>query len=282
MSVTLPARPAPAARPWPSRAGPPAPPPRRERRAARSAWLVGFTLSVALHLVLLFSARFDLLPRSGDVTRSAPVTVVRPAVGTHVDRIVVLPDGQVPDPQLLPRPQVRYDAAPALPTLPAVRGAPAARPDAARPAARTFRERLMPDERDAQVWMPPSPINAPLDAEAAARARLAGKLDAYNDSVALAAASAARAVDWTKTDANGGRWGVSPEGIHLGDITIPVPVNFSAGPGRRDEAAGRVRDWGEIQSQAGRAEGRETFEERVRAIRERKERERREGQPPPQ
>jgi hypothetical protein len=99
--------------------------------------------------------------------------------------------------------------------------------------------------------------------------------------VALAAAAAARAVDWTKTDADGGRWGISPEGLHLGDITIPIPVNFSPGPGKRDEVAGRVRDWSEIQSQGSRMEGKETFEERVKAIRERKEKERKEGGAPP-
>ena len=78
----------------------------------------------------------------------------------------------------------------------------------------------------------------------------------------------------TRTDEDGGRWGVSPDGIHLGDITIPVPINLSPGPGKRDEVAGRVRDWGEIQTQAQRQGGKETFEERVKAVRERKERER--------
>ena len=53
-----------------------------------------------------------------------------------------------------------------------------------------------------------------------------------------------------------------------------VPINLSPGPGKRDEVAGRVRDWGEIQTQAQRQEGKETFEERVKAVRERKERER--------
>ena len=35
-----------------------------------------------------------------------------------------------------------------------------------------------------------------------------------------------------------------------------------------------MRDWGEIQSQAAQQEGKETFEERVKAVRERKARER--------
>jgi hypothetical protein len=223
--------------------------------------------------------RFDRVDGGDIVLPSTRVIAVRPAVGTRIERIEVLPPGVTPaQPEpapVLPRPELE---GPRLPDVPAVRNVP---PDAT-PAPRgasSFEERLRPAQRTPELWRRPSPIQTPSDPETAARARLAGRIDAYNDSVALAAAEAARAVDWTRTDADGGRWGVSPEGIHLGDITIPVPINFSAGPGKRDEVAGRVRDWGEIQSQGARVEGKETFEERVRAIRERKERER--AQDPP-
>lgn len=247
----------------------------------RSVWAVAFLVSALLHLILLLGVQFEGgVPSIGSF--SAPVTLVQPATGTRVEQIAIVADDLVEDdalPVRFPVPRIRFDV-PSIPGLPVVRDVP---PGAITPprGARSFRERLEPGALTPQVWVPTSPIHSSLDKESAAAARLSGRLDAYNDSVALAAAAAARAVDWTKTDADGGRWGVSPAGLHLGDITIPIPVNFSAGPGKRDEIAGRVRDWNELQSQAERMGGKETFEERVKAIRERKAKERSEGKTPP-
>ena len=51
---------------------------------------------------------------------------------------------------------------------------------------------------------------------------------------------------------------------------------FRPPPGRREDLASRMRNWSEIQDQAARVEGREVFDDRVKAIRERMDRERRE------
>ncbi|MGH7554759.1 MAG: hypothetical protein ACREMQ_17300, partial [Longimicrobiales bacterium] len=83
------------------------------------------------------------------------------------------------------------------------------------------------------------------------------------------------AVDWTVKDKNGGRWGVSPKGIHLGGITLPLPIQFAAPPGRRDEVNAAIRNWNEIQAQRASAEIDESVQDRIKAIRERKEAERR-------
>lgn len=279
MNAVLPVRTPPA---LPSRAGPAAPPPRRARPGTRRAWAFAFAVSALAHLVLFLVLRFDRTDYSELTSPATRLVAVREAVGTRVEQIQELPAGVVPEePEPVVPPRTRFDTPPVRADLPVVREAPPAAETPARRAPTTFRELLRPSARSPEVWRAPSPIHTPLDPRAEANARVSGRLDAYNDSVALAAAQAARAVDWTRTDEDGGRWGVSPEGIHLGDITIPVPINLSPGPGKRDEVAGRVRDWGEIQAQGARQEGKETFEERVRAIRERKERERQEQKPPP-
>lgn len=269
MNAVLPARnpPAPHAR------GGPEPPPRRERPSTRSAWVAAALISAALHAFFFLGLRFERVTYTDLSASATRVVAVRPVQGTRIEQIQpVAGDVLSDEPEPAVQPRTSFD----LPAnLPIVREAP---PTADQPAptrgASTFSELLTPAARNREVWRAPSPIHTPLDPRAEANSRLSSRLDAYNDSVALAAAEAARAVDWTRTDDDGGRWGVSPEGIHLGDITIPVPINLSPGPGKRDEVAGRVRDWGEIQAQAARQEGKETFEERVKAVRERKERER--------
>jgi len=86
-------------------------------------------------------------------------------------------------------------------------------------------DRLPPEELTEGEWL---------------RLRLADRLGIYNDSAAAEAAAKLRATDWTVKDKNGGRWGVSPGQIHLGDVTLPLPFGFSPPPGRREEIAGRV------------------------------------------
>ena len=96
-------------------------------------------------------------------------------------------------------------------------------------------------------------------------------MGAYNDSVSDDAAARERATDWTVTDEAGGRWGVSPGKVHLGGITLPMPVNLSPPPGRREEVAARTRGWSETQAQAARAAADDNFQDRVKAIRERRQ-----------
>jgi hypothetical protein len=87
--------------------------------------------------------------------------------------------------------------------------------------------------------------------------------------MAAEAARAAGALDWTVKDRNGGRWGVSPGAIHLGGITLPLPIQFSPPPGRRDEMVERSRRWSEGEAQRALFDVQASFEDRVRAVRER-------------
>jgi hypothetical protein len=121
-----------------------------------------------------------------------------------------------------------------------------------------------------------STYSLPPDASpaAAVRARVAQTLREYNDSMASEADARRRALDWTIKTKDGKQWGIGPDGkIHLGDITLPA-VAFSPPPGKRDEIRNRNRDWAEIEMQANNEIGRQSFNQRVKAIRARKERER--------
>jgi len=109
----------------------------------------------------------------------------------------------------------------------------------------------------------------------AARIRLADRVREINDSIAAEKLAAAKATDWTFTDEEGKRWGISPGKLHLGDVTIPLgQSSFVPPPGRRDEFNALVRNWNEIEQQAGRAVVTDNIKDRVKAIRERKDKER--------
>ena len=77
-------------------------------------------------------------------------------------------------------------------------------------------------------------------------------------------------MDWTFGDGDQ-RWGISSEGLHLGDVTIPIPFGQllqQSGPKAR-EARQALQDLMEIRRQDLRQEQEEVAEERRRAMRER-------------
>jgi hypothetical protein len=166
----------------------------------------------------------------------------------------------------------------------AARARPAARPAPARPAqpaeeradGLTAVDRLRADAvRDPRLWRDHGPAYflPPETPEEAIMRGLLPRLALMNDSVALEADRRRRATDWTFTDSEGRRWGISPEGIHLGGLTIPQK-EFNPNEETRLQVEAALREWSEIRDQAYRAGLDESFEERVRAIRERVERER--------
>jgi hypothetical protein len=117
-----------------------------------------------------------------------------------------------------------------------------------------------------KAGLPPMPTGQEIAAQ-----RLANGIKAYNDSMAGAAAAASKSTDWTKTDKNGNKWGVSPGQIHLGGITIPLPFSFGVAPGRRDDYNKAMRSFAESNDQAKRLETDQTFESRVKEMRKRKD-----------
>jgi hypothetical protein len=101
---------------------------------------------------------------------------------------------------------------------------------------------------------------------------LQARIDAINDSLAVAAARESLTSDWLITDGSGKQWGLSPDGLHLGGVTIPrqlLPLPRATGDNQSLEA-GRERDRqrDEIRRQEEERERRQIQEERQEAIRE--------------
>ncbi len=56
------------------------------------------------------------------------------------------------------------------------------------------------------------------------RLQLLAEIEATADSAATEERAARRLKDWTYTDSEGRKWGVSPGKLHLGDLTLPFPL----------------------------------------------------------
>ena len=128
---------------------------------------------------------------------------------------------------------------------------------------------------DSRIWFDPRDpmlVGERLARFARADSAVRAILRDWLDSLRLTEDLRRRALDWT-FEKDGKRWGVSPQGIHLGEITIPIPLGFApTGPQRRAfEQA--IRDLTEIQLQDLRADLKAVADERREAMRERSEEE---------
>lgn len=144
--------------------------------------------------------------------------------------------------------------------------------DLARPGI-TAAERLRPNLRDPRLWAPLPSQFRELTLEQREELAIAGRLAAWYDSVAAAAAADAAWTDWTFVDGDGRRWGISEGQLHLGGLTLPLPV-FGAAPGAARE---REWQWDEIARQGASVALQQTVRERMEAIRARRDRERAEA-----
>lgn len=135
---------------------------------------------------------------------------------------------------------------------------------------------LRPGLRDGRLHAPEHPAAAPPEPTQHERymAGLGARIQEYNDSVAGVAERARRGTDWTTTDKDGNRWGVSPGKIHLGGVTLPMPGIGDNAPQRTDEAREEARQRREIDRQVDVTRRQETLQDRIRATRERKDAER--------
>ena len=145
------------------------------------------------------------------------------------------------------------------------------------PRGRTNASRLRLRFSDPRLWFDPqSPrlIGERLAQFARADSAVRAILRDWLDSLQLEDAARRRARDWT-FERDGERWGFSEQGIHLGDVTIPIPIGFApTGPQRRAyEQAIRdltaiqiqnLRDDVEAAAAAARARMRERSEEEAR------------------
>ncbi len=244
----------------------------RERRALNTGLLV----SAVLHLLLVALYPFllgDLEPRA---RRNEPATQQPIVEGTQIVQIV-----ELPEPPELPQEAIAEESPeeslqPEVSDLEVIAGGddtPATEPEEDEEGL-TVAEQLRPRIIDPRVWAPLDPDYTQLTDEERAQLLLQGMIQSWNDSIAVAEALSERATDWTYTDDEGRRWGLSPGRLHLGDFSIPLPFSFALPPGRREALAERqlIRD--DLARGAATAIIRETWAERARAIRERLEAER--------
>jgi len=278
-------------------AGPPPPQPEPEHRSGslprvRPAhhvregriwrWAVGG--SVLVHLVvLLFSPLFirvGLPPGADDLSSDADqfrgirmVEIGANREGSPADRPVETEAAARDVPVFSPSDRASPRTSPAQPRA----------GDGLRPSERTTDAQgnpLQPGLRDSRLWITPREVPKPERTQEELHAEymvgLERRLGTWNDSIAAESERARRATDWTVRGKNGERWGVSPDGIHLGGVTVPSE-GFTPGGGdrdRRNRAEEQERTRGEIDRQQADTERRRAQQEQIRATRERRDRER--------
>lgn len=270
----------------PPRVHKPAPkPPERSRRPERSppsfervfAWSLGISLAVHLLLLLLspLVVQFESPPGAVADQPAAPDQ----AFG--LEMVVPIPSENAPEnPPVQERPE---DEPPVTPTTrpqlqapiqPSQGGQTPPADAPAAPSGPSARESIRPGFSDSRLYVTPDEFPELRKTEHERyMERLQARLDAVNDSMGVAAARERRTSDWTYTDGSGRRWGLSPDGLHLGDITVPpylIPLPAATGDNQSLEAEReRLRMREEIQDQEGRRERDETTTDRIDAIRER-------------
>jgi hypothetical protein len=140
---------------------------------------------------------------------------------------------------------------------------------------------VRPSFSDPRVWAPPAPIVvAPRTPTQRMDSAIAAIVQTVEDSLARLPQERAPG-DWTFRR-NGKKYGIDGSLIHLGDFSLPtailalLPLNATANPSavERDRRLNIMR--GEIQAQVARAARDDDFYRAVKALRERKEKEREE------
>ncbi len=239
------------------------------RRAGRRPLLASLLLSALAHAVLIvlypfFSAIqpepgvFPLLP---DPPR---------APGMRVLDIVELAAPEVGDPS--DPTEIEDPSEPEVtPEAPSFEDRSIRLPERYRSAA----ERLRVGEGDPRLWAPLDRSLVEPTPQQLLALRILAAVESSNDSAAAEAERLAEAMDWTYTDADGKRWGVSPGRVHLGDVEIPLG-NFGFGPppdynGDQAEWAFRMAD---IERAFGSLAARQSWRERVEVMRRRREEQR--------
>lgn len=245
-------------------------------------------IAVALHVVLIAAAIVTFKPFALD-NDSDDTPIINMIVVQEEDAVTSLPNPFVRateqiaavTPPRKPEEELVMRAGPLVPiVVQPGSSAPALtetdeETDVPRGQGGSLSSRLLPQNMDPRISTTTAFPPATKTGAEAVRARISDRLAVWNDSIAAEAEAARRADDWTLKGKDGNRWGVSREGIHIGKVTIPASaLAFKPPAGRREEIAGRLRDFAEIESQVYREESRSSFKERVQAIRERKDRER--------
>jgi hypothetical protein len=146
---------------------------------------------------------------------------------------------------------------------------------------------IRPSYNDPRLWLPSGPVvQAPMQPTTRADSLhelLNDKIRMYNDSMAVVSGKRDPA-DWTFKDKNGNKWGIDQKFIRLGKFSIPtavlgmLPLNVQANPIAMERQRTMSAMSREISEQAARAAREDAFKAAVKALRERKDKERLDAQ----
>jgi hypothetical protein len=142
------------------------------------------------------------------------------------------------------------------------------------PRGRSAAEVLRVRSSDARLWRQAMPELFELTDAERMQLQLAGRLEIWTDSVAQVVAAELALTDWTTTDDQGRKWGVSPGKLHLGDITLPLPFYFQGNSWQREQASRRAWEDLDILNGANVQALQSSWRERAEAIRRRRDRDR--------
>lgn len=241
-----------------------------ERSRYRKALGVGLLVSLAVHLLaLLFVGgtverlpdRVPTPPEAPPLREALRAVAVEPAAPEAVSEPAPPEVGREPSP-------AAEAGLPSLEPAAAPGGIPRAVP------RMTNAERLRPRAGDLRLWAELDPDELTRSQRRRlrrARKALRGFLRAYLDSLQLSREQRRAAREWVVEGEGDKKWGISSEGLHLGDVTIPIPFGQflrASGPKRR-ELEQALRDYNMIQQQASKLEAEAVRKERLKAMRAR-------------
>ena len=252
------------------------------RASQRRAITLGFVASGVVHLLVIVLYSLGLSEWGPTKNTLGVESDARPFSGMRVVQVVeISPEADEPpeeEPEPVPEivlvPEVRVQG-PERVAGPA-EGGPSEEADVIEGirAAEVMRVR----SSDHRLWRAALPEIFELTEAERLQLELAGLLEAWHDSVAIALAAESAFTDWTMTDDEGNRWGVSEGMLHLGSLTLPLPVYFGGNMWQRERATRRAWEDADILNNLSSQAARASWGERARAIRERKERQRREAE----
>ena len=248
--------------------------PNEHVRAHRRALTLGIAASAALHIAVIVLYSVVMTQWSLRETVLAVDSPSRVSSDMRIVRVVEIapPDLTAEPPEELPEPEEILLELPDV-GLPGPDPVELGEPPRGRPAADVLRVR----SSDTRLWREAMPEAFELTEAEYMQLQLAGRLEEWSDSVAIALAAENALTDWTTTDSQGRRWGVSPGQLHLGDITLPLPFYFSGNSIQREQAARRAWEDQDILNGANNQALRSSWRERAEAIRRRQNRSREEN-----
>jgi hypothetical protein len=255
------------------------------RASHRRALAFGSGLSGAVHLLVIILYSLGVTEWGPTENTLGVESTARPFAGMRVVQVVEITAAEDEAPEEDPEPVLEIEPEPEVQTLgPEVVAGPAdegLEEERDRRGVVRAAEVLRVRSSDHRLWRAALPELFELTEAERLQLELAGLLEAWHDSVAIALASESALTDWTMTDEDGNRWGVSQGKLHLGSLTLPLPVQFGGTTWQRERASRRAWEDADILNNLNSQAARASWGERAKAIRERKDRQRREAEAQP-